>query len=336
MPAHFGICQRTTAFTTAQFDRFEAIDANYPGKTADSTVAIRSLDGSPCDGKAVTRDGVVSTWEGKQPCVDLGQGGDNQEDTESHGMWPLFFLPAPHSLKRPPPDVLSLQAATLNNRLMAAQFPRSCEAAQTALRSTYFVNTVPLVGFGSVIEYSTMFLARASHMGAQLVLGPQSSIAWTSSWSCGTERSLNCYFNLTGCCTALTLHGSALELPRRRNPLNLGLPGFSQFGSAWVSAQFAHFFFSRLTPYARREVDARRAGVMPRGSPPTIGIHIRGGDSCSASRYCPKNLTATYFTQVRARRAAWQDACTQGARSYSAHRSRPDARRRRNSGSVTA
>jgi len=110
---------------------------------------------------------------------------------------------------------------------MAAQFPAECAAT----RPTYFVAEVPLVGFGSVVEYSMMFLARASHMGAQLVLGPRSSLAWTSKWSCGAERSLNCYFNVTGCCSVITMNGQLLELPRRRNPLNLGLPGFSQFGA---------------------------------------------------------------------------------------------------------
>ena len=37
-----------------------------------------------------------------------------------------------------------------------------------AWRSVYFVNTVPLVGFGSVVEYAMMFLARAARMRAQL------------------------------------------------------------------------------------------------------------------------------------------------------------------------
>jgi hypothetical protein len=42
--------------------------------------------------------------------------------------------------------------------------------------------------------------------------------------------------------------------PRRRNPLNIGLDGFNAYGSAWVSAQLAHFFFSRMTERASTEV----------------------------------------------------------------------------------
>lgn len=72
----------------------------------------------------------------------------------------------------------------------------------------------------------------------------------------------------------------------------------------------ARFLFARLTPAVRREVDARRAPLWPRGSaqPPAIGMHIRKGDSCALlSRYCPKDLNATYFAaaaELRNRQSA--------------------------------
>ncbi|KAL1523942.1 hypothetical protein AB1Y20_018858 [Prymnesium parvum] len=274
-------------WSSAQYLRFERSDAEYLGKAADADQPIRSLDGSSCP--AATRDGVVSTWDDSGSCVDLGVG----SDSPAYGGWPLFYLPAAPYLSRAPPSDLTRQASRIEARLMAAQFPRACDAQRT-----YYVHTVPRVGFGSVIEYASMFLARANVLGAQLVLGPKesSSLAWSSSWACGSERSLNCYFNITSCCTVITMGGKSLELPRRRNPLNIGLPGYSQFGGMWVSAQFANFFFTRMTPSTRAHINARR--VLSPGSPATIGIHIRGGDSCGARRYCPSNLTDTFFMQA--------------------------------------
>ena len=137
-------------------------------------------------------------------------------------------------------------------------------------------------------------------LGAQLQLGAQSSRGWTSPWFCGEERSLTCYFNISSCCAVVTLNGRALELPRRRNPLNIGLAGWNTFGSAWLSAELAHFFFERMTQATRREVDRRRQSVLPRGGGEVraIGMHVRGGDSCHARRFCAKNLTGTFWAQA--------------------------------------
>ena len=118
---------------------------------------------------------------------------------------------------------------------------------------------------------------------------------------------------------------SSLEYGRPR-ALSLGgsLTRFNAHGTLWVSAQLAHFFFSRMHPSIRAEVDRRRAAVLPRLQAPSttsdttsvpaaitpsrplcIGLHVRRGDSCSlGSRFCPRNFTATYFeaaARVRAK-----------------------------------
>jgi len=165
------------------------------------------------------------------------------------------------------------------------------------------------VGFGSVIEYAIMFLGRTLTLDAQLRLGAESSRAWTSAWHCGPERSLSCYFNLSACCAALTVGGGRpLELPRRRDPINVAARGFNQYGSAWVSAQMVAYLWQRMTPHTHRAVEARRSATMSAALPApavsvgrgsqrilTIGMHIRRGDSCHKFRYCPANLTSSYF-----------------------------------------
>ena len=97
-------------------------------------------------------------------------------------------------------------------------------------------------------------------------------------------------------------------LPRRRDPINVGARGYNQYGSAWVSSQLARFLFEHLTPAAKLEIQKRRmatlqgqmltsSGVEPArtGQGLTIGMHIRRGDSCHMHRYCPGNLTTSYF-----------------------------------------
>ncbi len=271
--------------------KFEAADARFPGKGF-APREVRALDGSGCG--AITVDGVTTGATGR--CVDLGIATSDKDTASSEHM--LSVLPA-----RPVPyqPALTALATKLQARLHAGQFAASYGfAGAPSWRAIYYVNTVPHVGFGSVIEYVMLFLARSTHLGSQLVLGKSSSTAWTSAWACKGERSLNCYFNLSSCCAVLQMDGRPLELPRRRNPLSIGLPGFNGFGSAWVSGQLAHFYFSRMNPTTRARVDARRAPLLARGAshPPTIGMHIRGGDSCHAHRYCPSNLTSTYFAQA--------------------------------------
>ena len=282
--------------TQPELTSFLARDETFAGKTSIDTAAMRALDGSSC--RAVTPDGVVSAIPsspdgrvsaGPSACVDLGI-----EMTYPGLENPLLFLPP---ASQPHQSATREQSAMLRTQLSSQQFPQRCGRAAA---STYYVHEVPLVGFGSIIEYSMMFLARSTTLGARLQLGAQSSRGWTSPWFCGEERSLSCYFNASSCCAVVTLNGRALELPRRRNPLNIGLAGWNSFGSAWLSAELAHFFFERMTPATRREVDRRRQSVLPRGGGTVraIGMHVRGGDSCHARRFCAKNLTDTFWAQA--------------------------------------
>ena len=317
LPSMSYACASRLAVTMRDVELFEKRDAEFPGKASVIWEEITALDGSSC--KAKTAEGTVSSGRGDgSMCVDLGigspsvaiEGGIDSHRTTTIGLWHLSYLPA--SVSSPIPSVgqwvaqhqLTTLSAQLVAKLEVLQFPADSTCVSKPVPdqlSTYYVDQVPLVGFGSIIEYGMMFLARSAYMGTQLVFGSSSSLVWSSSSACGRERSLACYFNVTGCCGVPTTNGRPVKLSRRRNPLNMGLPGFNQHGSAWVSGQLANFFFSRMTPQTRAQVDARRRGVFPRGSNlSTIGIHIRGGDSCAARRFCPSNLTASYFAQAAA------------------------------------
>ena len=116
----------------------------------------------------------------------------------------------------------------------------------------------------------------------------------------------------------------------RRDPLNVGVRGWDEYGSAWVSAQLIGFIFGRMTPPTRAALDAQRArlsgwaGAMAaagtaaaaataaartafgwggRDGRRTIGMHVRAGDSCHRHRFCPANLTASYFAHAATLRA---------------------------------
>ena len=164
---------------------------------------MRALDGSSC--RAVTPDGVVSAIPsspdgrvsaGPSECVDLGI-----EMTYPGLENPLFFLPP---ASQPHPSATRDQSAALRAQLSSQQFPPRCGRA-----AAYYVHEVPLVGFGSIIEYSMMFLARSTTLGARLQLGAQSSRGWTSPWFCGEERSLTCYFNVSSCPRARSIARTA-------------------------------------------------------------------------------------------------------------------------------
>ena len=310
-------CPRLS-ITRAQLNHFEQTDASFLPKSFDFLELRVALDGSDCV-QPTTKDGMVRGEGGR--CQDLGVSTLTPALMAAGAEAPLEYLPDPGG------DVTRAQvwapyAAKLQARLERQQFGGKIAGCgllhAPPWRAMYYVNTVPLIGFGSVIEYGVLFLARATHLRSQLVFGHGSSRGWTSPWFCSTERSLSCYFNTSSCCGALTLGGGGsgdvagsgdggdggggmlVELSRRRNPISMGLPNFNLFGSTWVSAQLAHFFFSHMTLATRKAVDARRAAVFPRrelvpGQPRCVGVHIRGGDSCHAGRYCPTNLTASFF-----------------------------------------
>ena len=302
-------------YSNSDFRQFEAADAKFPGKTFEMSDMV------PLDGKASgcvpeTRDGVAMDASGQ--CVDLGTSTTSALTAArkaNHAVdffsmagssynFPLEFLPKPGGA---PTSEWAALASKLQTQLERQQFggnggPYSLSsnrgacglAGAPAWRSMYYVDAVPQLGFGSVVEYGMMFLARSFHLKSQLVFGRRSSRVWTSPRECGRERSLTCYFNVTSCCGHFEIGGQALSLPRRRNPLNLGLSGFNQYGAAWLNGQLAHFFFRHMTAATRREVEQRRATVLS-GPVKCIGMHIRGGDACHSSRYCPSNLTSTFF-----------------------------------------
>jgi len=280
-------------------------DELFAGRSQDPTTIV-ALDGSKC--AAQTTDGVM--WTGSAAnCVDLGVG------NASSNRWQFEYLPTPsHGFGRSPSAEQRLLRERLQAQMGALQLiggargsPRGCGVAQ----DVYFINEVPTVGFGSVIEYGMMFLARAVTLRKQLVFGvprppwseaaaplislpppgPRSSPAWTSDYFCGPEaRSLSCYFSVSSCDALLHLgdepsassEGLPLALmPRRRNPLNIGLAGFDTYGSAWVSAELATFFFSRMTAPTAAEV---RAGPPGRGAPlpcPVLSLSLPAGEQAA-------------------------------------------------------
>jgi hypothetical protein len=146
-----------------------------------SPASIRTLDGSSC--AARTSDGVVSTGNPGQAktsaevagfgaderCVDLGVG------NVSSPHWELVYLPLPsHGVGRPAPAELTLLRSLFHERVGAVQFPADVHSGAHgcwAARDVYYIHEVPLVGFGSVMEYGMMFLARALSLQKQLVLG---------------------------------------------------------------------------------------------------------------------------------------------------------------------
>lgn len=300
-------------YSREQLATLERADGAFFPKSFAFSELRYALDGSDC--QHMTRDGVARGEGGR--CIDLGTITHSDELDAIGAEQPLVFLPDAASRDKRAPAWTSFSAklhALLREQQFGGQYSGCGVVGAPAWRSMYFVNTVPLIGFGSIIEYGILYLVRATHLNSQLVLGQASSRGWTSSWFCGNERSLNCYFNLTSCCGRLTMgEGAAanpVELSRRRNPISIGLPRFNAFGSVWVSAQLAHFFFSHLTPRARQEVDRRRASVFPRRAlvpdqPRCIGMHIRGGDACHARRYCPANLTSSFFAMAAKMRARY-------------------------------
>lgn len=333
---------------------FREADISILSKRGIDKTTMRAFDGGGC--AARTEDGVTTGYDGK--CMDIGE--PFQVGPAADGLYghtPLRFLPA---LNKPGTEDLKQHARRLQEAISSLQFP-SDGKPQCQIDRVYYMHDLPQVGFGSIIEYATMFLGRSLSIGArtkpsredraahvhshhnsfspahvahcpparsstgtQFRIGPNSSMAWTSEWHCGPQRSLLCYFQLSSCCAPVLAPGEGLRvrplmLPRRRDPINVAASGFNEYGSAWVSAQLVRFLFERLTPHTRREIVRRRFGVLPprlgysRGPggggidgdggahtswPLTIGMHVRGGDSCHKGRYCPQNLTATYFAEA--------------------------------------
>ena len=119
-------------------------------------------------------------------CKDLGVG-------QPSSRWrPLYFLPP--ALVTPPTGAARALGAHLQADIDRLQFNgRGCVSSPV-----YTVAELVTIGFCATIEHAMLALARASSSGSRLVLGHKSMRVWTSGWLCGRERSLGCYFNLTG------------------------------------------------------------------------------------------------------------------------------------------
>ena len=306
----------------ATLDAFRAADSEHLAKREIDVARMRSLDGSKC--AARSNDGVALGSDGS--CVDLGDSyAVAPAQDGSHGHTPLRFLPAASSLSAAADSEAMRHATAFRAAVEALQFPAyGCGGGTGEQRAIFYMHELPQVGFGSVIEYAMMFIARGLAIGAPLRIGRESSRAWTSPWFCGQTRAITCYFNLTGCCGVVHAPGATrpLVLPRRRDPINVGARGYNEYGSAWLSAHLARFLFDHATPRTRAALAQRRAS-MPLASrwlraPPggasvgargrddlVIGLHIRRGDSCHKGRYCPANLTTSYFAAAATLRAAY-------------------------------
>ena len=321
LPARGGCAAPPQPISAAELASFRALDVANLAARGPSWVPMRALEG---DGAAVaagsgqcvarTRSGIVRDAAGR--CIDLGVADTVAPAADgAHGHTPLQLWLAPAALRAAPEPYLVERASALSAALSARQFPSACAAAGRV----FYMHELPEVGFGSIIEYAAMFLGRAQTIDAQLRLGERSSVAWTSASFCGARRSLACYFNLTSCCAPLVREADRrpLVLPRRRDPINIAVAGWHDLGGAWAAAQLVGFLFDRLQPRAREAIAARRATARfpPQPAAPwreaasarplVIGMHIRRGDSCHAGRFCPANLTHSYFAAAARLRARY-------------------------------
>ena len=69
------------------------------------------------------------------------------------------------------------RAALLQASLLTLNDPNSGGCKSTDGRSTSLIDKVPLIGFGAAVEHLMAFLARARHLGRQLVLGASTAPA---------------------------------------------------------------------------------------------------------------------------------------------------------------
>ena len=319
-------CRRDSPVTVSDADveKVRADDLAHLAKREIDPAAVHALDGGACKGKGSTQDGVAEDLHGK--CIDFGTPWTIlPAEDGSHSHTPMTFLPPVSNVRAPAAPEVAQHAAKLRAAVLGMQFPAMCPKQG---RGVMYYHTLPQVGFGSVIEYATMHQARALAIQTQFRVGAESSVAWASSWFCGPERSLACYFNMTSCCAPVqTQNGQPLILARRRDPINTAARGFNEYGSMWVYSQLTYLLFENLTPHTRKALAERRATTLatnlrsmstllpPRhgvgdaaagaSRPLVIGMHIRRGDSCSNGRYCPKNLTSSYFAAAAQLRATY-------------------------------
>ena len=145
---------------------------------------IESLDGDDRTPSCGTTSAGVASG-----CQDFGVG--------SPGRWrQLYHLPK--KLPRAPSATVQSDAAELHAHLSMRQL----QPSGSCNGPVYTVAELPTIGFCALMEFALLELARAASLGSRLVLGPNTALAWTSTWLCGRDRSLSCYFDLSGGCCA--------------------------------------------------------------------------------------------------------------------------------------
>lgn len=138
-----------------------------------------------------TGAGIAFTDGNTGRCADLGVGnaGTNWRQLS---YFPALFTWMP---RRGPTPEARKKSDNLQHELTTLQSHGSCSRLPT-----YTVAELPQIGFCAVIEHGMLQLARAASARSRLVLGRRSSVAWSSRWLCGRDRSLGCYFNISANC----------------------------------------------------------------------------------------------------------------------------------------
>ena len=138
--------------------------------------------------------GIASDEDGG--CVDLGV-------ANSGGRWrQLRYFPALFSWmpRRAPTREAQNAADSLQRELTRLQLQGGCAQRPVYTVPSYGTAENPSLGTCAVIEHAMLALARSASSGSRLVLGRRSAPVWTSQWLCDRERSLSCYFNMSGGC----------------------------------------------------------------------------------------------------------------------------------------
>lgn len=174
---------------------------SYPILQRIEPATVRPLDGGSGLCAALSSAGTSSQIDGR--CFDLGIGNEG-------GRWyQLAYLP-----QNLPWD----RAADSNARLLATRLQAELTRVQAGgagcdRQPLYTVAELPTIGFCATIEFGMLALARAASSGGRLVFGQSSASTWSSSWLCGPELSLGCYFNVSGtCCPAQASFAAGVAL----------------------------------------------------------------------------------------------------------------------------
>lgn len=149
-----------TRISATALAAFREADLGILSKRGIDKTTMRALDGSGC--AAQTEDGVTTGYDGK--CMDIGESFQVSPAADGlYGHTPLRFLPA---LNKPGTEDLKQHARRLQEAISSFQFPSEGKP-RCQIDRVYYMHDLPQVGFGSIIEYATMFLGRSLSIGAR-------------------------------------------------------------------------------------------------------------------------------------------------------------------------